>query len=452
MASFERPRGTRDFDPEEMGERRALQARMREVFERFGYQEVATPTFEHLELFTEKSGDEIVDQLYAFEDKSERELTLRPELTAPVIRFFNQELRARRKPLRLFYFGNCFRYERPQSGRYREFWQFGAELIGAPGPGGDAEIIAIANACVEAAGAETILRIGHIGILQQLVGALPVEAAKQAEVYRLIDKDAEELGETLAATGAPTPLCDAIETLASEADVDLDLDRAPEDVRERFRSTLEDLPGFTGEAPHLGEKLQAADLSKAARQRLGEAFTELEETLVRLGEHGVGQARLDLGVARGLDYYTGVVFEIEAPELGAESQVAGGGRYTLAETLGGQPTATTGFGLGFDRVLLASAVEADAAPATVHVVPIGDAARRPAGEIAHELRQAGIATTIDLRDRSISKNLDYANSLGIPKVILLGSNELDQGVATVKDMASGDQTEVDLDALTEHLA
>lgn len=453
MPSFERPRGTRDFDPDQMGQRRALQRRLRDVFERFGYLEISTPTFEHLELFTEKSGDEIVKQLYDFQDKSERELTLRPELTAPVIRFFNNELRARPKPLRVYYYGNCFRYERPQSGRYREFWQFGAELIGAPGPAADAETIALADACIQAAGAQTALRVGHIGLLGALVQALPANEHEQAQVYREIDKDAEDLPETLEDLGTPDPLARIIHALARGGDVELDLGQDPDGIRASFQQALARLDGFqaTGEGIQPDDALLEAGLGKDARERLEEAASELEETLVRLADHDVDHVLVDLGVARGLDYYVGVVFEIDAPELGAESQVAGGGRYALAERLGGQPTPTTGFGLGFDRVLLASSVDHEQPAARVHIAPIGDPAQQPAARLATRLRRHGIPTTVDIRERSISKNLDYADKQGIPTVLLLGSDEIDANAATVKDMDTGDQTQVPLDELPAHL-
>jgi histidyl-tRNA synthetase len=450
MAQFERPRGTRDFDPDEMADRSALKRKLRDVFATYGYREIGTPTFEHLELFTAKSGPEIVEQLYAFEDKSERELTLRPELTAPVVRFYNEELRARPKPLRLFYFGNCFRYERPQSGRYREFWQFGAELVGAPGPAGDAEIIALAEDCVEAAGAETELHVGHIGILNRLIEAVDVGEETHGELYRLVDKGGEELRERLGEIDADPALAEAIVDLAVGENPAVDLTGEADAIRDDVRALLDEVRGLAPEPPHLDKRLTEAFPDEVAEEIHG-AFEDLETTLVHLASQGVDEAHVDLGVARGLDYYTGVVFEIEAPELGAQSQVAGGGRYQLAETLGGQPTDTTGFGLGFDRLLLAADVEGDARPAQVHVVPIAGTQDR-ATQLASRLREAGIAATVDLRDRSITKNLDYVDRLEVPVAILLGPDELEQGVATVKDMGSGEQREVALDELVDELA
>lgn len=441
MSEFDRPRGTRDFRPEEMARRRALQERLRDVLEGFGYGEVQTPTFEHLELFTEKSGQNVVDQLYAFQDKSDRDLTLRPELTAPVIRFYNNELIAEPKPLRFHYFGNCFRYERPQSGRYREFWQIGIELIGAGGPSADAEVIAVAQACIEAAKVPSYeLRVGHIGLLQLLVSRLPCDEETRSATYPLIDKDDPDLRTHLEATGAEAALVDAIETVAT-FETALDLSARPETVA----ATVE---------RHLSPVLEALDrleLKEAAEQQAAHALAYLTHTLSDLAAYDVAEVTLDLGVARGLDYYTGVVFEFEAPDLGAEKQICGGGSYTLAEVLGGQPTPTAGFGLGFDRVLLVSELEPKAAGPQVHLAPIGEAARLPAAELATELRRAGIRCTLDINERSPSKNLDFADKNGIPRVLLLGSNELEAGTVTVKEMSTGDQVELDRGKLIDHL-
>ena len=150
---FTKPRGTRDFLFDEMQERKEAQSILRNIFENYGYREVKTPLFEELKLFTTKSGEEIVDQLYNFKDKSNRELTLRPEITAPIARLYLNELeKTAIKPIKLYYYGSCFRYERPQKGRFRQFWQFGCELIGANSPQGEAEVIALCNDAVNSLG------------------------------------------------------------------------------------------------------------------------------------------------------------------------------------------------------------------------------------------------------------------------------------------------------------
>ena len=162
-----KPRGTRDFTPEEMKKRRWLERKMRDVFERYGYEEIATPTIEHLELFTLKSGEGIIEETYAFEDKAGRKLALRPELTAPVMRFYVERFQMDAKPLKFYYFGNCFRYDRPQKGRYREFWQFGCELIGSDKPEAIAELISLAyNILRESGLRNVIVRVGNLDILR----------------------------------------------------------------------------------------------------------------------------------------------------------------------------------------------------------------------------------------------------------------------------------------------
>jgi len=162
----QRPRGTRDFLPPDMARRRFIERKMRKVAENWGYQEIQTPTFEDLELFTVKSGEAIVEEIYEFRDKSGRALALRPELTAPVIRMYVNELQREPKPLKFYYFGNCFRYERPQKARFREFWHFGVELIGSDRPEADAEVIALASAMLDEIGLSGDLHIGHLGVLR----------------------------------------------------------------------------------------------------------------------------------------------------------------------------------------------------------------------------------------------------------------------------------------------
>ena len=163
------PRGTKDFNPEEMQKRKFIEENIRSTFQKYGYKEVQTPIFENLELFTAKSGDTIISELYSFTDKGGREIALRPELTAPVMRFYVEKLQMEPKPLKLFYFGNCFRYDRPQKGRYREFKQAGCELIGTDTPEALAELIAMAYKILENTGLKNIqLNIGNLNVLSAI--------------------------------------------------------------------------------------------------------------------------------------------------------------------------------------------------------------------------------------------------------------------------------------------
>ena len=192
---FTRPRGTRDFLFTEMRERKEAESTLRNVFENYGFQEIKTPLFEELKLFTTKSGEEIVDQLYNFKDKSDRELALRPELTAPVARLYLNELqKTTAKPIKLYYYGSCFRYERPQKGRFRQFWQFGCELIGAKSPEGEAEVISMCNESLESLGITPAdININHLGIIRGLFAHFNIDTKTQREIMVIIDKGDKEL-------------------------------------------------------------------------------------------------------------------------------------------------------------------------------------------------------------------------------------------------------------------
>ena len=167
--TIQRPRGTRDFLPDDAWRRGTVKKAMQKVLERWGYQEIATPTFEHLELFTIKSGESVLDEIYSFKDKGGRDLALRPELTAPVMRMYVNELQNVAKPLRLYYYGSCFRYERPQRGRFREFWQFGAELIGGRKPDSEAEVIALADQMLKSVNIRGDIHVGYLGLIRSIL-------------------------------------------------------------------------------------------------------------------------------------------------------------------------------------------------------------------------------------------------------------------------------------------
>lgn len=415
---IQRPRGTRDFGPDEMEKRRHLEAAMRREAALFGFREIATPIFEHTELFTLRSGPNVVEEIYAFRDKGGREISLRPELTAPAMRFFVNELSNSARPLKMFYFGQCFRYERPQSGRFREFFQFGAELIGDPGPESDAEVIALAASIMRRIGLKQYtVRIGHIGVLRSMLADAGVDREAAPLILQKLDK--KEYDE------------------ASQRMRDAGMDD------ERIEKVIE-ITNTVGPVEVLDR------ISGEAREHLLGIFRILQA-------YGIDNIQVDLGVVRGLDYYTGMVFEMDAPVLGAEKQICGGGSYSLTELFGGEKTFSTGFGIGFDRTLLALEKEGYQAPAhgiDVYVLPVGDNARQEAHRIAAQLRQAGIGTDIDLMGRSMSKSMKYANSINARLALIVGEKEMAQGAVTMRDMVTGEQTLVkreDLVATLEKL-
>jgi histidyl-tRNA synthetase len=413
---FQRPKGTRDFAPDEMARRRRALEKMRETALKFGFREIQMPIFEELELFTKKSGPGIVEELYAFKDKGGRDIALRPEMTAQVMRFYVSDLSSLPKPLKLFYYGPCFRYENPQSGRFREFFQFGAEIAGANTPETDAEVITLASAIIAAVGLKGFtIRIGYIGVLRDLLKDLGLSGAEIAAALHFLDKNDVE----------------GFNLFASQKSIS-------KETIERVLS-IRNLKGDIEILDDLND---------------GAAKDYLKEMARSLSLLGVGNFQIDLGIIRGLDYYTGMVFEIDAPSLGAEKQICGGGSYDLVPLFGGEQVFTTGFALGFDRVLMAA--ENEGLPQIVdeldiYVIPVGDRAREKALGIVEMLRAAGLSADYDLMRRSLSKNLKYASLVKAKKVIIAGEKELANGAVTLRDMKSGDQKEIKIGSLIEEM-
>ncbi len=415
---FERPRGTNDWGPEEMAKRRFVESRFIQLAESFGFREVSTPTFESLDLFTAKSGPGIVRELYAFKDQGGRDLALRPEFTASILRFYVSSLRSLPKPLKLYTAGNAFRYEEPQKGRYREFYQLNAEIIGGTPLPSDAEALALAIGTMRAIGLKQVrARIGNIGILRSF---LPFPPADQGVVLHSLDK-------------RNFPMLDAELARLGRKDLSMPLRKLVE---------------LSGDASILN------DAAKVLGGTAQEGLDYLGDIAGLLDDYGISRSdyAFDMGVVRGLDYYTGMVFEIDSPNLGAEKQVGGGGAYRLAEVFGGEPVAQTGFALGLDRLVMAAEAEGTLEaprPLDAYIVPVGDTARKKATQVLTSLRAAGLGADIDLVGRGPSKNLDYANAIGARFAVLLGERELKAGRATVREMATGAQREVALDDLVD---
>jgi len=405
---FKIPRGTRDFTPEEMQRRRFVEGIMRNTFIVFGYKEIQTPTFENLELFKAKSGDTIIDELYTFTDKGGRDLALRPELTAPVIRFYVDKLQMEPKPLKLFYFGNCYRYDRPQRGRYREFMQAGCEIIGTDTTEAYAELIAMAYKILENVGIKNlVLNIGNLNILSSIFSRFNLSKDQQKYLTPLIDKS----------------------------------------LFEDVFTALIDFGIKNEEARNLIEILKTSDIKKfenllndtASKKELLE-LKKITDTLKKSFE--IKNFQIKLSIVRGIDYYKGLVFEIEAPSLGAEKQLCGGGAYELISLFGGKDTPTAGFAIGFDRTILALEQENFPFPTSklnVFIIPVNEEMISKSLEITQNLRKKGILTDVDLLRRGISKSLKYASSINTTKVIIVGPKELEQDSVTIRDMMTGKQ-------------
>lgn len=418
---FQIPRGTRDFKPTEMQKYRYVQQQISEIFQRFGYEEVRTPTFESLDLFTAKSGEGIKEELYDFTDKGGRKLTLRPELTAPVIRFYIDQLQMEPKPLKLYYIGNCFRYDRPQKGRYREFWQAGCELIGPNTPEAYAELIALAYTQLHTLGLNNItVNIGNLTIIDALFTKLDLTPEQKQYLLPLIDK--------------------ALYNDITQALQDYNLSQ--EHIT-HFINLLE-----TTNIDQLSKHMQ--NYEEAKKQ------LDLTEQIINLLHQNfqITTCQLKMSIVRGLEYYKGIVFEIEAPSLGAEKQLCGGGVYDLIPLFGGNDVPTAGFAIGMDRTILALETEGITFPnpnPEIYIVPVDQTTIPQSITIATMLRNQGYLTDIDLLRRGVGKALKYANTKHYQYIIIIGPKEIEQQAVTLRNMSTGEQTLIPINDLLSNL-
>ena len=411
---IEKPKGTRDFAPEEMEARKYIEREIAGMFTRYGFRQIRTPSFEHVELFEKKSGEEISTHMYAFEDKKGRMMCLRPEETASVCRMYAETLRTKQKPLKLYYFDPMFRYEEPQKGRYREFWQMGLELIGPSGPESDAEVISVAYESLKKIGVQNVLEIGHLGVLKGFLEDRNVPEADQRKILACIDKN-------------------DIEGLRK-----LSVEKA-----------LYELIGLKGGK----EVLAKAEKHLKNCERSMKSLTELRNIIDTLDFLGI-EYLINLGIARGLEYYTGMVFEIRVAGLGAQNQICGGGRYdNLIELFSGLSVPAVGFAYGFDRVVEAAQLQKIETPArTIDAViaPASPEMKKEAFKIAAALRKDYVVD-YDLMDRKLGKILEYAAEAKARYVIIVGAKDLALGQVTLRDMTTGEQKIIKIEEIGKAL-
>ncbi|WP_323735492.1 histidine--tRNA ligase [Methanosphaera sp. ISO3-F5] len=423
---FNKPRGTRDFLFEDMEERKYVENTIRSVVENYGFKEIKTPIFEDLELFTTKSGEGIKEEIYHFQDKGGRDLALRPELTASVSRLYNNNLQKAAKPLKMYYFGSCFRYERPQAGRFRQFWQFGIEVIGGTPVYNEAEIIAMANDALSKVGIKNYeVAIGHLGIIKGVLNHLNISAEDITSIIASIDKEDYELLNSL-------------------------LDDCS--VTDEYKDIINKIINVNGSRGDLEDlKASVEDIEESY-----DAVCQLIETLKVVETFGFEEYTVKLSIARGLDYYTGIVFEVYVPDLGAEKQITGGGTYNLTALFDSEEVESTGFAFGFDRIMEAYHRQNLAYESNddnkVLVVPIKKDFKLDAIRVAQKLRSNDIITDIDLKGKKLKKNLSYANNNNISNVIMIGQSEVENNTVTLKDMLSGEQETISLDDAIERLS
>ncbi len=390
------PRGTFDVLPEDGRRREILQAFANGLLERAGYGAFESPIFEDTELFARGVGEatDIVEkEMFTFEDKGGRSLTLRPEGTAGVCRAYVEHgMHKLPQPVKLRYWGPFFRHESPQSGRFRQFTQVGAEALGSDDPSLDAELILLLSELLAEAGVESRLRLSSLG---------------DAETRR---EYSEELREHL--RSRESELSDEVRG------------RSETNPLRAFDSEHEGTRAVVADAPLLLDRLRPDD---------AEHFAEVRALLDEAGQ----EYDLDPTLVRGLDYYTRTVWEFESPSLGAQRGVGGGGRYDgLVEQLGGPPTPGVGWAAGIERILLAAGYDIAWDEEPVYVAVAKPERRRAAFALARELRRAGLPAQVEQAGRSMKGQMKHADRLGARAVVIVGEQ------IELKDMETGDQTEV----------
>jgi histidyl-tRNA synthetase len=495
--AVERVRGTQDLWPADAGRIDAVRRRLEATFARYGYRRVDVPVIEPAELHLRKSGLEIISKLYAFDDLGGRRLCLRPELTASVVRAMVGQP-APRLPVKVFSSGPVFRYERPSKGRYRQFTQSGIELVGATGALADAEVISLAMDALDRLGlTEYRVTVGHVGILAELLTKLGLSGRLRAQLMESLEEarrhglDAvrAQLRELDPELFEPQPTGDAeaAAVLAlvdgrSETDVRASLAgllaqmgaerlgrRSEADVVDRLlrklhpRSHREAVERALEFIERLGAVRGAPQDALAAGRELLDAYglsddslQSLEQTIELLLAFGadLGRVELDLGLSRGLQYYTGMVFEIDHAGLGSESQLCGGGRYDdLFRALGArQAVPALGFAFGVERIRLALEAEGHgegaAAPADVFVIPGSPEHAAYAARVARSIRQSGRSADLDVTGRSLRTSLTYADRAGYAHVAVVGEDEARDETVRVRDMAGGQERTLGLAELT----
>ncbi len=392
-------KGMRDFMPEQARKKQFIEDFLRRLFERYGFEPLQTPVVEEFSLLAAKggAGEAVKEEIYYFRDKSERELGLRFDLTVPLARVVASDPSLQR-PFRRYCIGQVYRYDKPQAMRYREFTQADADIVGAKGVLADFECLQIYCEAMRGLGFAFKLKVNSRQLLEDLAKKCGVAPEQVKDCFRSIDK-LEKIGEKgveaeLAQKGIPTGILEQIKANSLEAVKDM----LPE----------------------------------------SEGVKNLVEVFALCSQNGLSEAEFDVSLARGLEYYAGIVFEVS---IANGPSVGGGGRYDgLVEVYGGQPTPALGISFGVDRLYDALEGKLTMGPnSDLLIIPISEQAFPAATRLAAKIRGLGGAVEMDVMGRGVKKALDYANKKGIPFVAAIGENEVKLGTLKVKDMGSGSE-------------
>lgn len=403
-------KGTKDVLPKDVHKNQYIEATALDIASKFGYKEIRTPVFEHTELFQRGVGDTtdvVQKEMYTFDDKGGRSITLRPEGTSGAVRsFLENGLCNEALPQKVCYLTSCYRYEKPQAGRLREFHQFGVECFGTASPLADAEIIALAKSIFDTLGVRDLsLEINSIGCPK-----CRAEYHKALKEYFASRKD---------------ELCDTCKGR---------LDRNPMRI-------------LDCKSPICHEIAQGAPV--VIDYLCDECKEHFEKVQKYLDAQNI-EYKINPQIVRGLDYYTKTVFEFVSNSIGAQGTVCGGGRYDgLVEELGGQHTASLGFAMGLERLMLLMEAQGCEFPQAekpdLFIVTLGEKATLKAVEIAKDMREEGFSALLDLNQRSVRAQMKYADKLGAKFNVVIGDNEVENKIAKLKNMQTGEETEINLD-------
>lgn len=411
------PKGTRDILPGEINKWQYVEKVIAEICKCYGYKEIRIPVFEHTELFQRGVGDttDIVQkEMYTFRDKGGRSITLRPEGTAGVVRsYIENGMASMPQPIKLYYNISAYRYENVQKGRYREFHQFGTEVLGSPGPSIDVEIISLLSMLFERLGLKQVsLNINSIGC----------------------PECRNEYNEKLKEYFRPH------------------LEQLCENCRNRFERNPLRIIDCKEERCKVHTKGAPALLDNLC----GPCTAHFEGLKSGLENIGI-RYNIDKNIVRGLDYYTRTVFEFVSENVGTQGTICGGGRYDgLVETCGGQPAPGIGFGLGIERLLLEMESQGVQIPEPsgmdLYVASVGDNAGSFAQQLVFKLRSQGVGAESDHMGRSLKAQMKYADKMGFSYIIVLGDDEIESNKAVLKNMETGEQKDVSLDSIVDRLS
>lgn len=402
------PRGTKDVIPQESYKWQYVEEKIRNICKNYGYKEVRIPVFEHTELFERGVGDTtdvVQKEMYTFEDKGGRSITLRPEGTAGTVRcFLENNLYADAQPTKMYYMLSCYRYEKPQAGRLREFHQFGVEAFGSPDSSVDAEVISMAFNLLTSLGVKN---------LKLFVNSIGCPNCRKEYNTKLKDYFVQYTDE----------LCETCKTR---------LEKNPMRIIDCKVSHCEEI---------------GAKAPKILNEQCSECTEHYNKLCKYLDTMGI-EYEIDDTIVRGLDYYTTTVFEIKSEGL----VVCGGGRYNgLVEELGGKPTPGVGFGLGLERLLLVLETQGllpeSESDVLLYIANIGENADIYAQKLVNELRMQGIAAEKDLMSRSLKAQMKYADKIGAKYTVVMGDDEIKNGKVNLKNMTSGEQKEIEISDL-----